>query len=88
MENKKLKADTIGNEVEVPLNDWVDVGLFKDSDQKELLALERIKLNANEQSYTFTVDTIPAKAAIDPKRILIERVYEKDNFKTVEENWQ
>lgn len=85
MENRKLKADTIGNEVEVPLNDWVDVGLFKDADQKELLALERIKFNANEQSYTFTVDTIPAKAAIDPKRILIERVYEKDNFKTVSE---
>ena len=86
MENRKLKADTIGNEIEVPLNDWVDVGLFKDSEGKELLAIERIKFNGNEQSYTFTVDTIPAKAAIDPKRILIERVYEKDNFKTVEEN--
>jgi hypothetical protein len=86
MENRKLKADTIGNEVEVPLNDWVDVGLFKDSEGKELLALERIKFNGNMQSYTFTVDTIPAKAGIDPKRILIERVYEKDNFKTVEEN--
>ncbi len=85
MENRKLKADTIGNEKEVPLNDWVDVGLFKDSEGKELLALERIKFSSNEQSYTFTVDTIPAKAAIDPKRILIERVYEKDNFKTVKE---
>lgn len=85
MENRKLKADTIGNEKEVPLNDWVDIGLFKDSEGKELVALERIKFNANEQEYTFTVDTIPAKAAIDPKRILIERVYEKDNFKTVEE---
>ncbi|MDC1452353.1 M1 family aminopeptidase [Vicingaceae bacterium] len=85
MENRKLKADTVGNEIEVPLNDWVDVGLFKDSEGKELLALERIKFNGNMQSYTFTVDTIPAKAAIDPKRILIERVYEKDNFNTVSE---
>ena len=85
MENRKLKADTIGNEKEVPLNDWVDVGLFKDGEGKELLALERIMFSTTNQSYTFTVDTIPAKAAIDPKRILIERVYEKDNFKTVSE---
>ena len=85
MENRKLKADTIGNEKEVPLNDWVDVGLFKDSEGKELLALERIMFSRTNQSYTFTVDTIPAKAAIDPNRILIERVYEKDNFKTVSE---
>ena len=85
MENRKLKADTIGNEQEVPLNDWVDVGLFKDSEENELLAMERIKFNKNQQNYTFIVDTIPAKAAIDPKRILIERVYEKDNFKVVKE---
>jgi hypothetical protein len=84
MENRKLKADTIGNENETVLNDWVDVGLYKDADEKELLAIERIKFNQAKQSYTFTVDTIPAKAAIDPKRILIERVYD-DNFKTVEE---
>ena len=85
MENRKLKADTIGNEKEVPLDDWVDIGLFKDSEENELLALERIQFNSNMQKYTFTVDTIPAKAAIDPNRILIERVYEKDNFKTVKE---
>jgi hypothetical protein len=84
MENRKLKADTIGNETEVDLNDWVDVGLYKDADEENLMTVERIKFNQEKQSYTFIVDTIPAKAAIDPKRILIERVY-KDNFKTVKE---
>ncbi|MBL4710816.1 MAG: hypothetical protein JKY48_20520 [Flavobacteriales bacterium] len=82
--SRKLKADTIGNETEVPLKDWVDIGLFKDSDEKELLAIERVLINKATQSFTLTVDTIPTKAAIDPKRILIERVY-KDNFKTVKE---
>lgn len=83
-ENRKLKADTIGNETEVTLNDWVDIGVFRDSDEKELLSVERVMINQASQRFTLIVDTIPAKAAIDPKRILIERVY-KDNFKTVEE---
>lgn len=81
---KKIKADTIGNEVNVPVNDWVDVGVFADSDEKELLKVERIKFDKENFSYTMELDTIPAKAAIDPRRILIERVY-KDNFKTVKE---
>lgn len=84
MENRKLKADTIGNETEVKLDDWVDIGLFKDADEEELMEVVRIKFNQEKQSYTFVVNELPAKAAIDPKRILIERVY-KDNFKTVKE---
>lgn len=84
MENRKLKADTIGNETEVPLDDWVDVGLFADDDEEKLLAIERIKFTGHSQTHVLTVDTIPAKAAIDPKRILIERVT-KDNFKVVKE---
>lgn len=82
--SRKLKADSIGNESEVNVNDWVDIGLFKDSEEKELLALERVKFDKANQTFVLVTDTIPAKAAVDPKRILIERVY-KDNFKTVKE---
>jgi hypothetical protein len=34
--------------------------------------------------FTFVVDTIPAKAGIDPRHLLIDRVF-KDNIKTVKE---
>lgn len=81
---KKLRADTIGNETEVQLNDWVDIGVFRDSDEEELLAIKRVEFNGGSQNFSLVVDTIPAKAAIDPKRLLIERVY-KDNFKPVKE---
>lgn len=81
---KKLKADTIGNETEVAIRDWVDIGVFADSDEKELLKVERVLFDEAKETFTLTVDEKPAKAAIDPKRILIERVY-KDNFKVVEE---
>lgn len=84
LENKKLRADTIGNETEAALNDWVDIALFEDRDAEKPLLMKRMKLKSGEQTLTFTVDSKPVKAAIDPKRLLIERVY-KDNYKVVEE---
>ena len=36
-------------------------------------------------TFTFEVDTIPARASIDQKMLLIDRIY-KDNSKTISEN--
>jgi len=84
VEAYKIKADTIGNELKVKMDDWVDIGVYADSDEKELMYYERVKFNKAEMNFTFEVDSIPAKAAIDPRRMLIERVI-KDNVKTVTE---
>ena len=43
---------------------------------------KRVKFDQPEMTFTFVVDSIPAKAAIDPRHILIDRVY-KDNIKTL-----
>lgn len=80
----KLKADTIGNETKVKINDWVDVGVYADKDEKKLLFEKRIWVDKDNVSFTFSVDNIPVKAAIDPRQILIERVY-SDNVKSLEE---
>jgi aminopeptidase N len=82
--NQKMYADTLGNETETTLNDWVDIGIFKDSDAEKLIFTKRVRLTSGEQSLQFMVDTIPAKAVIDPKRLLIERVY-RDNYDSVKE---
>lgn len=84
VESYKIKADTIGNETKVPINDWVDVGVFADKDEKELLYEERVKFDQKDMQFTFIVDSKPAKAAIDPRRLLIDRVY-SDNIKSVSE---
>lgn len=84
IKSSKIKADTIGNETKVPLKDWIDVGVFKDDDEKELLAVQRIQMDKDSMQVSMIVDDLPAKAAIDPKRLLVERVY-KDNFKVVKE---
>jgi len=82
--NRKMYADTLGNETETPLNDWVDIGIFSDSDAEEIILIKRVKLSSGEQELSFEIDEKPAKAAIDPKRLLIERVY-KDNYESVKE---
>jgi hypothetical protein len=78
----KLKADTLGKETNVPVNDWADIGVFADKEEKELMFYKRVKFNEENMNFTFEVDSLPAKAAIDPRRILIERNI-KDNVKTV-----
>ncbi|PJB13856.1 MAG: hypothetical protein CO118_11615 [Flavobacteriales bacterium CG_4_9_14_3_um_filter_32_8] len=82
VEAYKLKADTIGNETKVKFDDWVDIGVYSDNDEKKLVFQKRVKFNATEMNFTFEVDSIPAKAAIDPRRMLIERVI-TDNVKKV-----
>ena len=84
VEAHKIKADTIGNEERFKPNDWVDIGVFADADEKELIYEKRVKFDKEELTFQFEVDEKPAKAAVDPRRILIERVY-KDNIKSVNE---
>jgi hypothetical protein len=81
MEAFKLRADSIGNETKIDINDWVDIGVYADSDEEKLMAVKRVKIDREALQLSIPVDSIPAKAAIDPKRLLIERVI-KDNVKS------
>lgn len=81
---KKLKADGEGNTLERPIADWVDIGLYEDRAEEKLLLRQRIYLDQENSVQRFTVDQLPAKAAIDPLQLLIDRVKD-DNVKLVEE---
>lgn len=80
---RKLYADTLGNETQVPLQEWIDIGVYADSDEEKLMAWKRVKFNEENSTVSMIVDSLPAKAAIDPRRILIERITD-DNVKKVE----
>ena len=84
IECKKIIADSIGNETPMKLNDWIDVGAFADSNEENLLFVKRVKIDSPEMTFNFEIDSIPAKLAIDPYHLLIDRVYE-DNIKTAKE---
>jgi aminopeptidase N len=69
---KKIRASDLGVETEIPLDDFIDVGVL-DKDGK-VLAIEREKITSNDASFTLTVDSEPAKAGIDPLNKLIDRM--------------
>ena len=82
VESHKIRADSIGNETQIPINDWIDIGVFSDSNEERLVYQKRVKIDKPEMTFTFKVDTFPARAAIDPRMLLIDRIY-KDNIKTI-----
>jgi ABC-type transport system involved in multi-copper enzyme maturation permease subunit len=84
IEAYKIKSDTIGKETNVPVNDWVDVGVYADDDEEVLMYHKRVKFDQEKMTVRFEVDSLPSRAGIDPRRILIERGY-NDNSKALKE---
>ena len=82
IESYKIKADSIGNETKVAMNDWIDIGVFSDADEERLLFEKRVKIDKPKMTFSFEIDSLPVKAAIDPRRLLIDRVYD-DNIKNI-----
>ncbi len=86
IEAHKFKADPKGNETEVPLNDWIDIGAFakpeKDKKYGKTLYRERVHLTQAKSTHTFTVEGLPDQAGVDPFALLIDRIPD-DNVKKV-----
>ena len=68
---KKRVADALGKEQDAPLADLIDIGVL-DADG-EPLALERRRIDREDNTFTLTVSKAPAKAGIDPMSKLIDR---------------
>lgn len=83
---QKLKGDSVGNTKEVPIADYVDVGVFGDRvpGQKlgEPLLVKKVKITQPVTVLDFVVPKEPKKAGIDPYNKLIDRA-PKDNTKSV-----
>jgi ABC-type transport system involved in multi-copper enzyme maturation permease subunit len=86
VEAHKYKADAKGNETEVPMDDWIDIGAFakpeKDRKYGKTLYRDRVHVTGNTATFTFTTDEQPDEAGIDPFLLLIDRVPD-DNVKKV-----
>ena len=86
VETHKFKADAKGNETEVPVDDWIDIGAFakpeKGKKYGKTLYRERVHMTGTRSERTFTVDELPEKAGVDPFLLLIDRIPD-DNTKKV-----
>jgi ABC-2 type transport system permease protein len=82
----KARADSIGNQTPVEMDDLVEIGVFAGNPAKgspgESLYLKQHRIRAGKQAIVITVPRQPTRAGIDPYRKLIERERD-DNVGTV-----
>jgi hypothetical protein len=73
----KARADSIGNQTPVAMNDLVEVGVFagppRGGSPGEALYLRQHRIRTGKQTIVLTVPRLPTRAGIDPYRTLIER---------------
>ena len=86
VETHKFKADGKGNETEVPMDDWIEIGAFakpeKGHKYGKTLYRSRVHITSNKSTYVFTTDEFPDEAGVDPFSLVIDRVPD-DNVKKV-----
>jgi ABC-2 type transport system permease protein len=83
---QKLRADSLGNEKPMKLNEWIWVGVYgkpgKDEKDK-LIYYQRHRINQAKQNITVWIKEAPLKAGVDPLNLLIDR-HVKDNIINIE----
>ncbi len=90
IETKKVRADSLGNETEIPIDDWIDVGIFAGEPKSKIalgekvLYLQKHKITRSTTKIEIIVDEVPGRAGIDPYNKLIDRQAD-DNTKKVKE---
>jgi ABC-2 type transport system permease protein len=84
VECKKFQADEQGEETEIPVNDWIEIGAFEEPEKGKrygaTLHRERKKITQTDNTFTFTVARKPLEVGIDPFALLIDRMPD-DNMK-------
>ena len=82
----KFRADSLGNQTEIPIHDLVDIGVFGNRQPGNTLGkplhVEKRWITGKETSIELVVPEEPKKAGIDPYNKLIDRA-PKDNTKSV-----
>ena len=83
---RKLRADSLGAEHDIPIADWIDIGVFAEPEKGKKLGkplyLHKQRVTQAHTTFDFVVDALPKRAGIDPYNKLIDRE-PKDNLKDV-----
>lgn len=70
---RKFTVDQQGNETDVEMNDWVQVGVFPDLELTQApLYLRPLRIRSGEQTIEVEVSQKPHVAGIDPNHLLID----------------
>ncbi len=73
---RKVVVDSAGVETPVPMDDWVEIGVFAPAEGGnglgEPLYVQKHRIRSAKQTITVTVPRKPARAGIDPYHLLID----------------
>jgi len=75
---RKVVVDEAGVETEMPMDDWVEIGVFDGNGSDEPLYLQKHRIRSGKQTITVAVSPAlreggqPARAGIDPNNLLID----------------
>jgi hypothetical protein len=79
-------SDSAGKETEVPINEWVEMGIFAAAEPGERLGkpiyVKKHRIRSGMQTITMTVPHKPARGGIDPYNLLDWE--EGDNIEGIE----
>jgi aminopeptidase N len=88
VESEKFRADSTGLETPIPINDYIEIGVYREAEDDEKFGApihtEWKRITQKENTFTIIVDEEPYEAGIDPRYLLVDRV-PGDNVKRVEE---
>ena len=76
---RKVVVDEAGVETEVPMDDWLEVGVFNEGEPY----LEKLRIRSGTQTITVTVPQKPARAGIDPRHLLSDLEEVDKNVTTI-----
>lgn len=82
----KFRADKKGENVKVPVADYIDIGVFgapvvKGKDIGKELVFQKMKITQPIQTFEFIVNEKPVIAGIDPYNKLIDRTPDNNTWK-------
>ncbi|HEY0744789.1 MAG TPA: M1 family aminopeptidase [Chryseosolibacter sp.] len=70
---RKVVTDSLGADHEVPMNDWLEVGIYEDGKgAHEPLYLQKHRIRSGEQVINLTVPRKPHHGGIDPRHLMID----------------
>jgi len=83
---QKYRADSLGKETPIPIDDWIDIGVIGKTSAKEdtLLYLQKHRINKQNKRFTVYVSELPVQAGIDPINKLIDRNPEDNLARVIE----
>ena len=87
---QKFRADSLGYETQIALNDWIDIGVMTtkevDGKKKQVeLFLKKFKIDQTNPTFEIIVDEKPETAGIDPYNKLIDRHSDNNTVKITTE---